>query len=150
MGRFVSNWAQLELALDILVLRARRADSLGCHGSQAPHELAAKIRFLRQAAGKLMPKGSQRAGFSAVLQEIKDLAHTRHAFVHGAAVEHAEERGILTVTLARMLQPSKRPRRAPVKVTVAKINRTSTRISALTDQLFDFAEPLKDLSAAYR
>jgi hypothetical protein len=49
------------------------------------------------------------------------------------------EQGVITVTLGRLLQPSRRPRRTTVKVTPPEITVISDRIWELAGRVLDLA-----------
>jgi hypothetical protein len=136
IGRFVLTWAGLEICLDLLLLtvipdgeRAKR---------KLPHQLGDKIALIRSEIKRLTH--ARQTAITEVLDEISSYADSRHDFVHGGSIHHLIEQGVMTVTLARLLQPSRRPRRTPVKVTPPQIEVISDRIHHLGDRLLDFAE----------
>ena len=66
----------------------------------------------------------------------------RPDYVHGAVIGHDIVRSKLTVSLARMLQPSKKPRRKTVKVTTAELLVIASRLREIADDLLDLAEAI--------
>ena len=97
MGRFVIAWADMEHCLDLVLLNGRKLKS------PLPHQLSEKTNFVRKA---LAPVISPTNGTSVLrlIDEIDELAPTRHDYVHGAVIGHDIVRSKLAVSLARMLQ----------------------------------------------
>jgi len=137
VGRFVTTWASLEVGLDLLVIILSRNSET----KKVPHGLFDKIKFVQ---GKAPFKSqSHNAEIARLLGEITSLADTRHEYVHGAVFGHILDRSILTITLARLLQPNKQTgRRRRVKVTVSQINEASARVDDIGGKLLDMAELL--------
>lgn len=142
IGRFVLNWADLEMGLDALVLAVARQVNTPKGPLPAPHQLGAKICFLRKHAGSIPEWKPYLRRLKAILKRIDTLAPTRNDFVHGAIMEHQERPTTLKVTLWRMLQPKKGPRRPAVKVTTGRVKQTARRIYVLTDELLDLVSEL--------
>ena len=137
IGRFALEWAGLEICLDLLLLRIRSKREATERKSKLPHQFAEKIAEIRSEAKEL--DSAHRAAITDLLDEISSYAETRHDFVHGGIIDHYIEQGIITATLARLLQPPRRPRRKPVKVTAPQITEISDRIHGLGDRLLDIA-----------
>ncbi len=145
IGRFVLSWADLEIGLDLLVLIMRSMEE-DHHDKKLPHNLEPKIAFVRCRADKLKSLNAQRSDIIKILDEIASLADTRHAFVHGAVIKSYVERSAISATITRLLQPKNRPRRKPVKVTTAEINKISNSVRALSERLLDMAEAINAYS----
>ena len=64
----------------------------------------------------------------------------RHDYVHGTIVNMTEEARPLVVTLHRLLQPPKKPRRPPLKITGRQINSAANDAHQLADRALDLAE----------
>ena len=75
-----------------------------------------------------------------LLPLIESLSDTRHDYVHGAALEYAIDKSILSVTMGRLLQPTKKPRRRTIRVTTSSLARCTNQLQAISDQLLDLAE----------
>ena len=135
MGRFVIAWADMELCLDLVVLNGRNLKS------PLPHQFSDKTKFVREI---LIPVLSPTHATSVLrlTNEIDDLAPTRHDYVHGAVIGHDIARSKLTVSLARMLQPSKKPRRKTTKVTAPELLAIAGRLREIADKLLDLAEAI--------
>jgi hypothetical protein len=134
IGRFVLSWAGLEICLDLLLLKIVKTPE---RRAKLPHQLGDKIVLIRSEIKRLTH--AQQIAITEVIDEIASYADTRHDFVHGGYFDHLIEQGVITVTLARLLQPSRRPRRKPVKVTPPEIEVISDRILHLGDRLLDLA-----------
>lgn len=134
VGRFVLTWADIEMYLDLLVLKLRKSQK------NIPHQLAPKIKFARRHLEPLNTSIAQQA--LRLLKEIEELAETRHDYIHGARIGHAVRNSKLSVTLGRMLQPKSRPRRMPIKVTAAEIEKTTDRLYAIGGELLDVLDGL--------
>ena len=89
-------WADMEQCLDFVVLTGRKLKS-------PPHQLSEKTNFVRKV---LVPVISPTHATSVLrlIDEIDELAPTRHDYVHGAVIGHDIVRSKLAVSLARMLQ----------------------------------------------
>ena len=135
IGRFVLTWAHLEICLDLLVLKIVKTPE---RRAKLPHQLGDKIALIRSEIKGLTT--DQQISITEVLDEISSYADTRHDFVHGGMIVDLIEQGVITVTLGRLLQPSRRPRRKPVKVTPPEIKVISDRIWELAGRLLDLAE----------
>ena len=135
MGRFVIAWADMELCLDLVVLNGRKLKS------PLPHQLSEKTNFVRKV---LVPKLSptHATNVLSLIDEIDELAPTRHDYVHGAMIGHDIERSKLTVMVDRILKPSKKPRRKIAKVTTAELLAIASRLREIADDLLDFAEAI--------
>lgn len=140
IGRFVITWAELERYLDVLLLVIFRRLNPHERNATLPHQLSAKIRYIRRALRADVIAPERRDAIFKLLNEIEALADTRHDFVHGAPTHRLLKRGSRTLTFARFLQPSGRPRRSAVKVTAAQINDVSDRLWDLSDDLLSAAE----------
>jgi hypothetical protein len=140
IGRFVFVWAGLETCLDLLLLMLIPEGEIADRRAKLPHQLGGKIALIRSEIKNL--PNAQQIVITEALDEISAYADTRHDFVHGSVISHFVEQGAITVTLGRLLQPSRRPRRKPVTVTPPEINAISDRIDALGDRLLDLAEAL--------
>jgi hypothetical protein len=108
--------------------------------SKLPHQFAEKIVLIRSETKEL--GSAQQLAISELLDDITSYADTRHDFVHGAIIDHYIEQGVITARLWRLLQPPRRPRRKPVKVTAPEITQISDRIRGFADRLLDIAEAL--------
>jgi hypothetical protein len=140
IGRFVLSWAEVELDLDLLVLVVCR---LSLRSDIDPrHELSEKIKFLRSEGAANPRLIVYRSIIERVIEEICLLSDTRHDYVHGAAFKFAIERQILNVTMWRLLQPSKKARRSPVKVTASIVDKTADRLDVIGGKLLDLAEAI--------
>ena len=137
IGRFVLSWAGLEICLDLLLLTIVKTPE---RQVKLPHQLGEKIALIRSEI-KSLPDAQQIA-ITDVIDEIGSYTDTRHDFVHGGSMNHFIEQGLITVTLARLLQPPRRPRRKTRKVTPPEINVISDRIHHLGDRLLDLTETL--------
>ena len=135
IGQFVLTWAHLEICLDLLLLKIVKTPD---RRAKLPHQLGDKIALIRSEIKRLTH--DQQTAITEVLDEISSYAGTRHDFVHGGMIDNLIEQGVITVTLARLLQPSRRPRRKPVKVTPLEIKVISDRIWELAGRLLDLAE----------
>jgi|ERR1035437_6456114 hypothetical protein len=135
MGRFVIAWTDMEFCLDLVVLNGRKLKS------PLPHQLSEKTNFVRKV---LVPVLSPIHATSVLrlIDEIDELAPTRHDYVHGAVIGHDIVRSKLTMSLTRMLQPSKKPRRKIVKVTTAELLAIARRLREIADDLLDLAEAI--------
>jgi hypothetical protein len=139
LGRFVFEWAGMEFSLDLLLLASRPE----YEAARLPHELKEKLKCVKTQIANC----TQRNAIEQLLEEIADYAQTRHDLVHGAVIAHFIDTSGITVSLGRMLQPARQPRRSPVKMTPAKILEISEHIQGLGDRLLDFAEKLLDMQA---
>jgi hypothetical protein len=148
LGRFLLAWADLEVGVDLLVLSLRQAMSSEQRKARLPHQLAAKIAFLRDRVEVLVEPPKRQNAIKDLLLEVERLAVTRHDFVHGAAIDRRVGKVSATVTVARLLQPDGRPRRPPIRVTTAQINETADRVYALGDRLFDVVQAVDDAPRA--
>jgi hypothetical protein len=144
IGRFVLEWAGMEVSLDLLLLAARLSREATQRTPKLPHQFAEKIALIRSEIKEL--DSAYWAEISVLLDEISSYADTRHDFVHGSIIGHYIEQGVVTATLGRLLQPQRRPRRKPVKVTAREITETSDRIGGFGDRLLDIAEALVKMS----
>jgi len=138
IGRFVLEWAGLEICLDLLFLAIRSKQEAPERKSKLSHQFAEKIAVIRSEAKEL--DSTHRAAITDLLDEISNYAETRHDFVHGGIINHYIEQGVITATLHRLLQPPRRPRRKPVKVTAAEITGISDRIHGFGDRLLEIAQ----------
>lgn len=135
IGRFVLTWADVETYLDLLVLKLRTGLQ-----DEMPHQLARKIKFARK---RLQSLHIPAAGVGLhLLEEIEQLADTRHDYIHGARIGHSFRESKLTVTLGRLLQPPSRPRRKPVKMTAQEIEKTTDRLYDIGGEMLDVLEDL--------
>jgi len=137
LGRFVTEWAEVEQYLDLLVIILAKPD--------LPHQLSGKISVIRRKLG-----ASQSPHASAILHlvnEIDALADTRHDYVHGSMIGHMVTRSNLTVTLARLLQPQKKTRRKPANVTAEQITDTADKLYKIGGELLELVAAL---NAEYR
>lgn len=101
IGRFVLEWAGLELGVDLLVVILARPLS----SNKFPHEIKTKLNLIESNATTLgLPQTAKRHLLS-LIKEIKSLVPVRHDYVHGAMISHTFTKSNLTVTLARLLQP---------------------------------------------
>jgi hypothetical protein len=135
IGRFVLTWAHLEICLDLLLLKIVKTPE---RRAKLPHQLGCKIALIRSEIKGLT--NDQQISITEVLDKISSYTDTRHDFVHGGMIVELIEQGVITVTLGRLLQPSRRPRRKPVKVTPPEIKMISDRIWELAGRLLDLAE----------
>lgn len=136
LGRFIYEWGQLELVLDLLMLLTETD-----RDAKRPlsHQLEAKIERIR-----CYVRGSDReAEISVLMDDIFAHAETRHDFVHGAVVHHRVEDSGLKVTLGRLAQPNRRQRRKPVEVTPGEITAAAERVSQLVDRVDKLLEHAK-------
>jgi hypothetical protein len=140
IGRFVLTWADLEVFLDLVLLKTRLRREASQRKSILPHQFADKIALIRSETKELGI--ANHAAISNLLDEISRYADTRHDFVHGSIIAHYIDQGIMTATLGRLLQPPRRPRRKPVKVTVPEITEISDRIHGFGDRLLDIVKTL--------
>jgi hypothetical protein len=130
LGRFVTVWAEVELFVDLLVVILAKP--------ALPHQLSVKVSTIRKKLNGSQLRNAK--AIMALLDEIEALSDTRHDYIHGSIIGHALTRTELTVTLARLLQPRKRPRRKPAKITVAQINSTANRLHQIGGELLDLVE----------
>jgi hypothetical protein len=142
IGRFVLTWAEVELALDLLVLIVRRL-SLRSH-IEPRHELSERIKFLRSEGATNSRLSAYRSIIERVIDEIQRLSDTRHDYVHGAAFNNAIEKQILDVTIWRLLQPST-PRRSPIKVSASLVKKTTDQLDVIGGKLLDLAEAINHI-----
>ena len=143
IGRFVLTWAEVELDLDLLVLIVRR---LSLRSDIEPrHELSEKIKFIRSEGATNPRLSAFRSIIERATDEIRLLSDTRHDYVHGAAFKYAIERQILNVTMWRLLQPSKKPHRSPVKVTASLVDKTADQLDIIGGKLLDLAEAINHI-----
>lgn len=141
VGRFVITWAELELYLDLLLLVIRKQLDQDTREASVPHQLSAKVRFIRRSLNAHAVATDQRDALISLLDEIDSLADTRHDFVHGALIHgRLLRRGQRTLTFGRLLQPAGRPRRSPVRVTATHVNEVSDRLWEMSDELLSAAE----------
>lgn len=136
IGRFVLNWADMEMALDLLVVHGLSKAEESEIDKRIPHELGGKIKLARRFAGSIPEWKPHRTRINMILRRIEALSATRHDFIHGAITEHQEGRRTLRVKLARILQPKKPTERPPVTVTTGKVNVTARRVYKLADDLW--------------
>lgn len=143
IGRFVLTWAEVELDLDLLVLIVRR---LSLRSDIEPRqELSEKIKFIR-SEGATNPRLSVfRSIIERATNEIRLLSDTRHDYVHGAAFDYAIERQIVAVAMWKLLQPSKKPNRSPVKVTASLVDKTADQLDIIGGKLLDLAEAINHI-----
>jgi hypothetical protein len=135
IGRFMLTWASVEVGLDLLVIILSRKST---ERLKPPHQLNEKLKLIRRETRALA--ATYRVEIVRLLVEIDALSATRHDYVHGAVIGQAIERSILTITMARLLQPPKPPRRKPVKITAAQIVDTSNRLHEIGGRLLDLAD----------
>jgi hypothetical protein len=127
LGRFVTVWAEVEQYLDLLMIVMAKPD--------LPHQLSKKIATVRR---KLKASHSPHA--SAILKLVDDieaLSDTRHDYIHGSIIGHKVTRSNLTITLATFLQPRKKPRRKPTKVTAEQITDTTAQLYKIGGELLE-------------
>ncbi len=134
--RFVVEWSDLEYCLDLLVLAARTRAS----NKPLPHQFKAKLTFLKDSSNSQSRLHMHANAIMALVEEACSMQDTRHDYVHGAIINMAEEARPLAVTLHRMLQPPKNPRRHPVQVTARQINLAADEARRLADKILDMAE----------
>ena len=143
IGRFVLTWAEVELDLDLLVLIVRR---LSLRSDIEPrHELSEKIKFIRSEGATNPLLSPFRSIIERATNEIRLLSDTRHDYVHGAAFKYAIEREILDAAMWKLLQPSKKPNRPPVKVTASLVDKTADRLDVIGGKLLDLAEAINHI-----
>jgi hypothetical protein len=140
IGRFVLEWAGLEICLDLLLLKIRSKREATERKLKLPHQFAEKMAVIRSEAKEL--DGAHRAAITNLLDEISNYADTRHDFVHGGIIHYYIEQDVITATLHRLLQPPRRPRRNPVKVKPPEITEISERIHGFGDRLLGIAQAL--------
>jgi len=143
IGQFVLAWSDLEFCLDLLFLKIRLMHDEANRPGKQPHQFSDKIKCIRSLVRDLeLPGSTHRAAINDLLDKIEGYAETRHDYVHGAVINHHIERRIMTATLARLLQPSKKPRRTPVSVTAAEIKETANCIRRFGDGVFNIVQKL--------
>jgi hypothetical protein len=113
IGRFVLEWAGLELGVDLLVVILGRV----LRWKEFPHDITTKLNKLEGNVACLGLAPLKARLMLSLIKEVKSLVPVRHDCIHGAMISHAVEKSRLTVTLARLLQPPKSTRRKPAKVT---------------------------------
>jgi hypothetical protein len=125
VGQFVVAWADLEQGLDFLVLLIARTP--GQRLERAPHQLSAKISFIRRRLDVVAHLQEGKTGIVAFLDEVQALGQTRHDLVHGAANQHF---GRLSskVTFTRLLQPPKELR-PEATMSISEIVKIADRVS---------------------
>lgn len=139
IGRFVVAWSDLEYCLDLLVLSARDRSSQ----PEIPHQLDDKLKFLKDSVKRrpeLAPFAEAINKLSADIRAVKD---GRHDYVHGTIIDMTEEARPMVVTLHRLLQPSKKLRRPPLKITGHQINSAADDAHRLADRALDMAEAVR-------
>jgi hypothetical protein len=133
LGRFVAAWADTETCLDLVVLASRPRRLF--------IQLSEKTRFIREVVA---PKLSEALAKEALrlMDGIDAIAETRHDFVHGGLVSHTFKRSRLIVTLGRLVQPPRKPRRAPAKVTAVQLKTSAEKVRDLGDLLLDLTQAI--------
>ena len=134
VGRFVLTWADVETYLDLLVLKLRQPTV-----RRLSHQLSEKIEFVRTAIQSESAAPCAKDTRS-LIDEIERLAETRHDYIHGSRIGHSIEQSVLSVTLGRLLQPPKKPRRKPVHVTAPEIEKTADHLYDLGGNMLDLLE----------
>lgn len=143
LGRFVSEWAEVEKFLDLIVLVLARKKK-----PKLPFQLSGKIETIRSEL-----RNSQSPHATTVmrlLDEVEALSETRHDYIHGSVMEHVVTRSTLTVALGRLLQPSHKPRRPLMRVTAAQISTTADRLREIGDALLDLGDALNKENLSHR
>jgi hypothetical protein len=133
VGQFVVAWADLEQGLDFLALLMARTP--GQRFERVPHQLSAKISFIRRRVDAIAHLQEGKTGVIAFLDEVQDLGQTRHDLVHGAATQHFG-RLSSNVTFTRVLQPLKELR-PEATVSIAEIGKIAERVHGLANQVWD-------------
>jgi len=134
IGRFVLTWAEVEVYLDLLVLKLRDPTE------DVSHQLSAKIQFIRKTLRSKSTSGAM--NILRLISEIEKLSDTRHDYVQGARIKLSFERSELSVTLGRLLQPRSQLRKNPVRVTATEIEKVTDQLDALGGELLDALETL--------
>jgi hypothetical protein len=141
IGRFILEWAGLELGIDLLVIILARA--LG--SKEFPHEISKKLNRLAGNAGQLNLPTARLRQLLSLIKEIKSLVPIRHDYIHGTIIDRVVNKSKLTVTFGRLLQPNS-DRRMPVRVTEEHLEEMSDRFHQIGDALLDLAEIANDAS----
>jgi hypothetical protein len=145
IGRFIIAWSSLEVYLDVLLLKIRLRHDEANRPGKLPHQFFGKIECIQSfVSGLKPPVSAHRAAICNLLVEIKRYSETRHDYVHGTLIAHCIDRGTITATFARLLQPSRRTPRRPMKATAAKIREDSNQIHRFGDRLLDILEALNE------
>ncbi|MGA3302794.1 MAG: hypothetical protein ABSC72_05840 [Methylovirgula sp.] len=143
LGRFVLEWSGMEFSLDLLVLASWKLQTP--KRAKPPHNLSGKLDAIREVA-----RGEKLASFAlaidGIAREIEAMADERHDYIHGASVQMFEAERPFSVSLGRLLQPRNRPRRRPVKVTAADLNKAANRARSIGDRTLDLAESVNKLN----
>ena len=144
IGRFVLTWAELELGPDLLVIIVRRLSLRS--DIKHRHELSEKITFLRSEGAANPLLSAYRSIIERVIDEIQLLSDTRHDYVHCVAFKYAIEKQILNIETWGLLQPSKAPRRSPIKVTASLVDKTADQLDVIGGKLLDLAEAINHIN----
>jgi hypothetical protein len=139
IGRFVLTLAEVELGMDLLLIIVRS-------DIKPRHELSEKIRFLRSEGATNPILSAYRSIIERVIDEIESLSNTRHDYVHGASFKYAIEKQILNIATWGLLQPSKAPRRSPIKVTASLVDKTADQLEVIGGKLLDLAEAINHIN----
>lgn len=142
IGRFVLEWASVEVGIDLLVMILARESE----PKELDHEIGRKLKFIERRIQNVTWTATAINETKELIQELRKLVPTRHDYVHGAIIGYALTRSKLTVTLGRLLQPPKGERRKPAKVTETILDATSDRLRKIGDRLLDLAEPANHLA----
>jgi hypothetical protein len=142
IGRFMVEWSGLEFCLDLLVLASRNRSI----DHRVPHQLEAKLTFLSNCLKSQDRLAAYADAMNELIGEVRAMSESRHDYVHGAIIDSAEEARPFAVTLHRLLQPSKKPRRHPVRVTARQIDAASDKAHALGDRLLDLTETVNGVA----
>src|SRR5258707_15049991 len=83
IGRFVVTWADLEVCLDLLLLKIKLMREATQRQSKLQHQCSKKIALIRSETEALGSSfNAHRAAAGALLDEIGVYADTRHLPVH--------------------------------------------------------------------
>jgi hypothetical protein len=134
LGRFLLAWADVEFGLDHIVLLTPEIQNKQHKRKHLPHQLAAKIGYVKEQCELLAPLRRRKVEIETVLGEIEGLAVTRHDLVHGAVIDQWEGRISVTAMMGRHLQPPNK-KRPIVRVTTKEIIETALRTEALANRV---------------
>ena len=137
VGRFTVMWASMEAGLDILAISATPPNSE--QRRKTPHQLGDKTKYIRKHVLPQLPT-EHSSQLTSILDRIDRLSDRRHDVIHGAGLNEKRDGAALVVTFGSLLQPRKKPRRMPVKVTAKQIDEMSARVFEVWGDLLDFAE----------
>jgi hypothetical protein len=134
LGRFTVNWSRLELALDLLMLRAHEKFSgpqKWMHVTQISEKLAIAEKEIlpqveRQKADRLLD----------IIQTANHITGTRHQIIHGVAYGFSEV-GDQVMSFGTLIQSRKKPRRPILRTRISEIGRLADLTWDLEGQLLD-------------